>query len=114
MRTHDRKTRPVRTSTPGEAGERHGDGRPSATAPLRVAVLGGDARQRGRWPEYPGARFFAARGDGGNGELRRLLAALRARAFDLVIVLARWNAHAVTGRVRRACRALGVRVEVIP
>lgn len=99
---------------PTRIGGASSNGSGGGPVPVRVAILGGDARQRDRWPQYTAARFFTACRDGGNGELRRLLAALRAQAFDLVVILARWNSHAVTGPVRRTCRQLGVRVEVVP
>lgn len=81
---------------------------------LRVAILGGDARQAGRWPEFKAPLFFMACRDGGNGELRRLLATLRAKSVDLVIILARWNAHSATNQVQRLCRRIGVRVLIVP
>lgn len=58
--------------------------------------------------------FFQAGRFGGNGELRRLLSALRAGAIDLVVILARWNGHSATARVRRLCRSRGVPVTLVP
>jgi hypothetical protein len=86
-----------------------------AARPLcRVAILGGDARQKSRWAPYGAPIFFKARRYGGNGELRRLHSALRAGSIDLVIILARWNGHSVTRKVRHLCRRLGVDVFVVP
>jgi hypothetical protein len=83
-------------------------------AGLRVAVLGGDARQQGRWSELGTPTYFQARRFGGNGELRRLESALRAGTFDHVVILARWNGHSATTKVRRLCRSRGVPVTLIP
>lgn len=80
----------------------------------RVAILGGDSRQAHRWPRFKSALFFMARRYGGNGELRSLVARLRAKSIDLVIILARWNGHSATKQVQRLCRTLGVRVIVVP
>ncbi len=85
-----------------------------ASSSLRIAILGGDHRQARRAPAGADVRYFQARRDGGNGELRRLLAALAAGSIDTVVILARWNAHCVTGRVRAVCKRLGVRVIVEP
>lgn len=79
----------------------------------RVAILGGDARQENRWDGFKEALFFMARRDGGNGELRRLVATLRAKSIDLMIILARWNSHSATSQIQRLCRTLGVRVVVV-
>ncbi len=78
----------------------------------RVAILGGDGRQARKVPAGADVRCYQARRYGGNGELRRLLAALAAGSIDTVIILARWNAHCVTRRVRAVCKRLGVRVVV--
>lgn len=80
----------------------------------RVAIFGGDARQAERWLDLGEPVFFRARRYGGNGELRRLESALRAGALDRVVILARWNAHSATVRVRRLCKGRGVPVTVIP
>ncbi len=79
----------------------------------RIAVLGGDGRMlRNRGA---GARFrvFKGRRFGGNGELRRLEAALRSGRIDRVFILARWNGHSATTRVLRLCRKLDIPVRVV-
>lgn len=78
---------------------------------LRTAVYGGDQRQQRRWvgEQYV---FFEAAKYGGNGELRRLDAALRAGGIGEVIILFQWNGHSGSARVRRLCRRLGVPVRV--
>ncbi len=80
----------------------------------RVAVLGGDGRFRA--DSLPGCevRVFQVCRFGGNGELRRLEAALRAGRIDRLIVLARWNGHSATRRALRLCRGLGVPVDLVP
>ena len=82
----------------------------------RTAIVGGDGRQRRRrrWQHYDPVIFFQGGRSGGNGELARLEAALRAGSIDQVILLARWNGHSVTTRVRRVCRALGIPVRLLP
>jgi hypothetical protein len=83
------------------------------TAARRVAILGGDGRQSDRWAAWGETVHFQARGDGGNGELRRLLSALRSGRIGLVVILARWNGHSATAAVRKVCKKRGIRVEVI-
>ena len=80
----------------------------------RVAVFGGDARQAAKWSSLGEPVFFCGRRYGGNGELRRLESALRAGSLDRVVILARWNGHSATVRVRRLCRLRGVPVVVVP
>ncbi len=80
--------------------------------PTRVAILGGDGRQADRWTGLGKVVHFQARGDGGNGELRRLLAALRSGRIALVVILSRWNGHSATTAVRKLCKKHGIRVEV--
>ena len=79
----------------------------------RLAVLGGDGRQLERWALLGEVICFQSPHDGGNGEQRRLLSALRAGSFDRVIILTRWNSHAVTQKVRRLCRQRKIPVEVL-
>lgn len=89
----------------------HGGGeQPSAE---RIAVLGGDGRI-GRQGRTPKVRIFKAARFAGNGPLRGLEKALRAGGIDRVVILARWNSHSATTRIRRVCRLLGVPVEIHP
>ena len=81
---------------------------------LRVAVLGGDARQQRRWSELGTPVFFQGQRFGGNGQLRRLESALRSGTIDQVVILARWNGHSATAKVRRLCRSRGVPVTLVP
>lgn len=76
-----------------------------------VAVLGGDGRPVSGVPD--GARVFRAQGSAGNGELRRLLSALRSGSIAKLIILARWNCHSATKAVRRMCRQHGIPVEIM-
>ena len=80
----------------------------------RVAVLGGDGRQEGRWAQLGEVDHFRGRRFGGNGELRRLERAIRAGSFALVVILARWNGHSATEKVMKLCRSRGVRVMIVP
>lgn len=78
----------------------------------RVAVFGGDARISSRLPN--GWRAFQSQRYGGNGSVRRLLRAIAAGSFDLVLILARWNGHSDTAAVLAACRRVGLTVRVEP
>lgn len=83
------------------------------TPRTRIAVLGGDGRSHSGIPTDAKVRHFAAAGDGGNGEARRLATALRAGTIDHVYILTRWNSHEVTGRIRRICKQLQIPVTVV-
>lgn len=86
--------------------------RASQPPKARIAVLGGDGRSHSGIPTDADVRYFAAAGDGGNGEARRLTAALRAGTVDHLYILTRWNSHEVTRRIRRICRLLQIPVTV--
>lgn len=79
----------------------------------RIAVLGGDGRSHTGVPTEAEVRIFAAAGDGGNGEARRLESAIRAGSIDQVFILTRWNSHEVTKRIRRICKQLRVPVTFV-
>lgn len=79
----------------------------------RVAVLGGDGRQPEQWAQHGEVVCFQSPHDGGNGEQRRLMSALRSGSFTLVIILTRWNSHAVTRMVRQLCRQRKIPVQVV-
>lgn len=81
-------------------------------AQARVAVIGGDGRNPERWRDLGEIRTFCSPRDGGNGEQRRLLSALRAGSFDRVVILTRWNSHSATRQIRKLCRELGVPVQL--
>lgn len=53
-------------------------------------------------------------GFGGNGEARRLEHALRSGRIQKLFILARWNGHSATVRMRKVARAQGVEVVVVP
>ena len=76
---------------------------------VRVAVYGGDSRQRERWRGDEFVHFQSSK-NGGNGELRRLEAALRAGNIGQVILLWKWNGHSGMAKVRALCRRLRVPV----
>lgn len=56
-----------------------------------------------------GVRVFRSRGDAGNGELRRLLAAIAAGSVDLVLIDTRRNGHSGVRAIVAACRRRRVR-----
>ena len=66
-----------------------------------------------RWELHGAPTFFRSLRYGGNGELRRLLAAVRAGSVHLVVILARWNGHAATRTVQQACRRARIRVILV-
>ncbi len=79
----------------------------------RVAVLGGDGRQPEQWAQHGEVVCFQSPHDGGNGEQRRLMSALRSGSFTLVIILTRWNSHGVTRMVRQLYRQRKIPVQVV-
>lgn len=79
----------------------------------RVAILGGDGRNPERWAALGEVEVYKAPRDGGNGEMRRLEAAIRAGGIARVLVIARFNGHSGMKRLRRLCRAHGVRFVVM-
>ena len=79
----------------------------------RVAVLGGDGRLRPGLVEAPEIVVFKSRRDGGNGDARRLEAALRAGSIGTLIVLTRWNSHSTTRKLRRICKNVGVDIVLL-
>jgi len=74
----------------------------------RIAVLGGSRRALPKIPAGLDVRHFKGLRDGGNGELRRLVRALKAGKIERLFLLARWNSHSVTKRVLRLCRTLSI------
>lgn len=82
-------------------------------AATRTAVVGGDGRDPERWRDLGEVEVYRSPRDGGNGELRRLEHALRAGSFQRVVILASFNGHAATVRVRRICAAKGVEVLIV-
>ena len=80
------------------------------TGPLRrVAVYGGDLRRLVRaLTDLADVALFGSTGQTGQGELRRLLAALRAGAVREVCVIVRWAGHGEVDAIRRLCRRLRV------
>lgn len=73
----------------------------------RIAVFGVDGRRARR---LAGENMVFCRSSrfGGNGELRRFENEIRSGSIGEVIILARWNGHACTDRVRGLCHLLGV------
>jgi hypothetical protein len=82
-------------------------------AATRTAVVGGDGRNPERWRELGEVEVYRSPRDGGNGELRRLEHALRSGSFQRVVILASFNGHAATVRVRHICAAKGVEVLIV-
>ena len=75
----------------------------------RVAVFGGDLRKLSRaLADLDHVELFGSTGQTGQGELRRMSAALRAGAVQQVCVVIRWAGHGEVDVIRRLCRVLGV------
>lgn len=84
------------------------------TARARVAVLGGDGRLPVALRDGAEVRVYKSPRDGGVNDVHRLEASIKAGSIDRVVVLARWNAHGATQRIRKLCRRLGIPVDVLP
>lgn len=77
--------------------------------PPRIAVFGGDLRKLARdLADLQNLELFGSTGQTGQGELRRMLASLRAGALQHVCLVIRWAGHGEIDAIRRLCRALGV------
>lgn len=77
--------------------------------PPRIAVFGGNIRKLTRdLAGLPNLELFGSTGQTGQGELRRMLASLRAGALQQVCLVIRWAGHGEIDAIRRLCRALGV------
>lgn len=75
----------------------------------RVAVFGGDLKKLARdLAGLTDVALFGSTGQTGQGELRRMLAALRGGAVVEVYLVIRWAGHGEIDAIRRLCRALGV------
>jgi hypothetical protein len=57
-------------------------------------------------------RYYGSQRDVGNGEFRRLSAAIHAGTIDHVVILARWNGHASQAELKRICRSNNVTLEI--
>ena len=75
----------------------------------RVAVFGGDLRKLTRaLADLDHVELFGSTGQTGQGELRRISAALRGGAVRQVCVVIRWAGHGEVDVIRKRCRALGI------
>ncbi len=75
----------------------------------RVAVFGGDLSKLSRaLADLDHVELFGSTGQTGQGELRRMTAALRAGAVQQVCLVIRWAGHGEIDVIRRLCRALGI------
>lgn len=88
-------------------------GRAPLSGCRRVAVFGGDRQRSAR--ELGGlehVELFGSSGQTGQGELRRLVAAIRAGRIARVYLVLRWAGHSEVRAIRRLCRERGIRCEV--
>lgn len=68
-----------------------------------VALVGGDGRRRLHHNDCRISTFPSAR-DGGNGDVKRLLAAVAGGTIDVVILMTRWLGHSTSHAVTAACK----------
>ena len=84
---------------------------------VRIAVLGGDGRLPGKvttaLPANAQVFHYASTHNGGDGEARNLAQAIQNGGIDWVWILARWNGHTATRRIRRLCRRFEIPVKII-
>lgn len=78
----------------------------------RIAVFGGD-RQRSALElgELDHVELFGSSRQTGQGELRRLGAAIRAGRIVRVCLVLRWAGHSEVRAIRRLCRERGIGCE---
>lgn len=70
-----------------------------------IAVYGGDSRiERLDWPKEYNLRFYRSAHDGGRGERQRMIASIKQRKIDVVIMLAKWMGHSDFEDIRRVGR----------
>ncbi len=90
---------------------------PDSSAPQaragRVAVFGGDARQKRRFQHLGEVAFYPAAECGGPHHAQRLIDSIRHGGVVRVFILARWNGHSTSGRVRDVARRHGVPVTIL-
>ncbi len=78
-----------------------------------IAIVGGDGRDHtirvtAEVRSYPSSR------DGGNGTIRRAIAAIKRGKIQLVVLLVRWLGHPEYQSVVKACKVAGVRCLTVP
>ncbi|ACY13243.1 hypothetical protein [Haliangium ochraceum] len=78
--------------------------------PKTIAILGGDGRRAG-WGELRRrVRLFPSSRHGGNGSVRRVVAAIGAGTIEHVVLWTRWLGHADALAAETACKRAGVSV----
>ncbi len=81
-----------------------------ANRPPRLAVLGGAPTWRPKSHRRWEIRHFLADRHGGNGELKRLLDALRSGSVDRLVIVTGHVGHSEATRAARVARRSGVPV----
>jgi len=71
----------------------------------KIAVVGGLLSKWRRYLVHDGVRCYGSAHHTGNGELRRLLAAIHNGRLREVWILWRWIGHSEVGAIIKACRA---------
>jgi hypothetical protein len=73
-----------------------------------IAVIGGDGRPASWQALYDVVRLFPSARNGGNGSLRRALAAIRKGKIKRVVLWTRWLGHSDSRAIEAACKRVGV------
>jgi hypothetical protein len=73
-----------------------------------IAVFGGLDTKLRHHLQHTGLRCYGGARHSGNGELRRLLAALRSGTISEVLILWRWLGHSEVETIIATCNACGV------
>lgn len=74
---------------------------------LAIAIVGGNGRAHSIRVAAE-IRSYPSSLDGGNGSIRRVIAAIKSGKIQLVLLLVRWIGHSEYDAVVKACKAAGV------
>lgn len=85
----------------------------SPPSPLRIAVFGGILSKIRNYLGATGVSCYGGAQQTGNGELQRLIAALRAGRITEVWILWRWAGHSAVSRIIEVCKTLGVAYSLV-
>lgn len=78
--------------------------------PLKVLLVGGDARRSVVLPDGVDVRRLGSRRFCGNGACRRALCCIRHRRVDCVVLMVRWLGHPASRTIVAACKRSGIDV----
>ncbi len=78
-----------------------------------IVIVGGDGRGHDLRVAPASIRSFASPRYGGNGSLRRAVAAINGGTVDLVVLLVRWLGHSEFHSIVAACNAAEIPVLLV-